>query len=81
MKLFVDYTNWHGKRAWREIKRWPQPSNCNELATELGTIELAHIPIDSGFEMTYIIHVSMVDKGGARRTLRLDHIHGFRTES
>lgn len=60
-KLWVDYTNWKGRRAWREI----------------GPIEAPkwELYVDEGW--TWTLHVWMMDKGGARRTLRLDHIHGF----
>jgi hypothetical protein len=75
MKLFVDYTNWKGIREWREI----DPETLNDKAFK---ILLDKYPLEDGsFITTYIMHVSMVDRGNARRTLRVDHIHGFRTES
>ena len=72
-KLFVDYTNWHGKRAWREIEP--------EQGVDKIQITFDRVPVGTeGFEHTFVINVSMVDRGGARRTLRLDHIHGFKVE-
>ena len=66
MRLFVDYTNWKGHRAWREII--PQ------------SIDVGRVPIgEAAYEYTFVLHVAMIDKDGARRTLRLDHILGFST--
>jgi hypothetical protein len=80
MRLFVDYTNWKGRRAWREIKRefnnsWPPEWDF------LAIIQPGKAPVGVfDTEITFVIHVAMVDKGGARRTLRLDRIHGFSTD-
>lgn len=73
-KLFVDYTNWHGKRAWREIKP--------EVGENTIRVTFDKVPVGTeGSEYTFVINVSMPDRANARRTLRLDHIHGFKVQS
>lgn len=74
MRLFVDYTNWKGKREWREI----EPEFDREyLRIEQGV----HHHYDEDIsEETLVIHCRMVDRGGARRTLKLTDIHGFKIE-
>ena len=77
MRLYVDYTNWKGKREWREIELLPNGgsyvafSNYSE-ASDDGKINVVY--------RTYVLHVAMVDRGGARRTLKLANIHGFKVE-
>jgi hypothetical protein len=73
MQLFVDYTNWHGKREWREIAQFEQGQ---PLKIEPGTYHHE----DGSSEWTLVMHVRMVDRGLARRTLKVANIHGFRVE-
>lgn len=65
MKLWVDYTNWRGIRAWREISiiKGPYLGPYHEEGQQ---------PIT-----TWVMDVAMADRDAMRRTLRLDHIHGF----
>ena len=77
MKLFVDYTNWKGVREWREIDP--------EFGEPAFHITFDKYPLEGdekgSYVMTHVMHVLMRDRNGAHRTLRVDHIHGFRTES
>lgn len=64
MKLWVDYTNWRGVRAWRQIHVLSIP-RVGTYNTETEAIQ------------TWVMDVAMADRDGMRRTLRLDHAHGF----
>lgn len=71
MKLSVDYTNYKGKREWREII----PINI-----EVGGY---HTDFENGkntSETTFLLNVHMLDRDGARRSLKMANIHGFKIE-
>jgi hypothetical protein len=71
MKLFVDYMNWKGIRNWREIV---VTSPIYEgLYCEFNNHDV--------LINTKVMDVLMADRGLARRTLRVDHIYGFRVEA
>ena len=78
MKLFVDYTNWKGVREWREIV--PE-RGATDIRITFDKVPVGTDPLAIRYEHTFVINVSMPDRDNARRTLRVDHIHGFRTES
>lgn len=65
MRLLVDYTNWNGRRAWREIEPWN------------GEFKIEQAREGSPHGGHWVMHVAMVDKGGARRSLQLTNIHRF----
>ena len=70
-RLFVDYTNPRGERAWREIR--PDPLTGKQ---EISWWERHP---DGGYDPTGVLNVFMVDRN-ARRSLRVDGIHGFRED-
>lgn len=78
MKLFVDYTNHNDIREWREIE--PCPMDGEFLTIKAGLYPRGKPEEPKRLESTFVLNVSMKDRRGARRTLRVDQIHGFRVE-
>lgn len=71
-EIWVDYTNWHGKRAWRKVV---------PLAAPFGNPQRSPYPADGPDKPfvpdVWVIQVRMVDRKMAVRSLRMTSIHGF----
>ena len=76
MKLWVDYTNHRGERAWREITDVSRPYVTLYPPHEATSAEMAMFIKRT---MTLCLDVKMVDRD-ARRTLKMSSIKGFRDE-
>lgn len=73
MKVLFDYTNWKGVREWREVRPWMS----DVFLVGIGDYNLPDGYIECNVK---VIHVAMMDRDGARRTLKFDKIHAIKIE-